>query len=129
LIELLKGSMPKDILFLEKRKVQERILAKIPIRYWSIRDEETEILFERNLDVKVSYSMNISLGGVFLVTKEELQVESMIRLHLFLPSTPFVSTLARVLWTDPQGAGVCFVGMKPKEVAALKEYLTQLKEL
>lgn len=129
MIELLKGSMSKSILFQEKRKVQERILAKVPIRYWSVRDEETEILFDRNLDVKVSYSMNISLGGVFLVTKEELPVESLIRLHLFLPSQPFLSTLARVLWTDVQGAGVCFVGMKPKEVESLKEYLTQLKEL
>jgi len=120
--------MPKDTLFREKRKVQQRILAKVPIRYWSIRDEETEILFERNLDVKVSYSMNISLGGVFLVTKEELPVESLVRLHLFLPTVPFISTLARVLWTDVQGAGVCFVGMKTKEVESLKEYLTQIIE-
>ena len=47
--------------------------------------------------------MNISLGGVFLVTKEELPVESLVRLHLFLPSMPFISTLARGLWTDQQG--------------------------
>jgi hypothetical protein len=120
--------MTKDTLFGEKRKVQQRILAKIPIRYWGIRDEETEILFEQNLEVKVSYSMNVSLGGIYLVTKEELPVESMVRLHLFLPSTPFISTLAKVLWTDKQGAGVCFVGMKPREVATLKEYLTQLAE-
>ena len=118
--------MPKPNNFDDKRKNGPRIRAKVPVRYWEIRDEEAEILFEGDQEAQVSYSMNLGTGGLYLFLKERVKVERLLRLHLFLPSTPeFLSVLARVVWVDNFGAGLCFEKIKAKDHAVLKEYLRQ----
>jgi Tfp pilus assembly protein PilZ len=121
-------SMP--LLFNEKRQVEARVPAQIAVRYRAIKGEnETEAVFDHHDEVKVSFSKNVSSGGIFLVTKEELDFESLLHLHIFLPHTPqFISVLARVMWTDQEGAGLCFVGMKQAEVERLKEQIEKIKK-
>ena len=120
-------SSDHGIPFSEKRKIEKRVSAKIPVRYLAIEGEQEHEILEKHHDqVQVSFSKNISSGGIFLCTQEELTVESLLRLHLFLPSSvDFVSVLARVMWTDQEGAGLCFVGMKQKEMERLKEELVR----
>jgi hypothetical protein len=114
--------------FSEKRQVEARVPAKIPVRYRALKGgDESEAAFDHHEDVKVSFSKNVSSSGMFLVTKEELYFESLLHLHIFLPNThEFVSVLARVMWTDREGAGLCFVGMKQAELAALKEHIGKI---
>ncbi len=116
--------------YTEKRKIEKRVPAKIPVRYMEVREDvQDEISQEHHDHVRVSFSKNISSGGIFLITQEELTVEGLLRLHLFLPSSPeFISVLARVMWTDQEGAGLCFVGMKQKELEGLKEQIAQMSE-
>lgn len=116
--------------FSEKRMVQQRVRVKFPVRYRAIRDEkESEITAEYHDGVQVSYSKNLSEGGMFIVTKEELYFDYLLRLHIFLPSTPvFISTLARVIWTDEEGAGVCFVAMELRDVETLKGYIGKIAQ-
>ncbi len=116
------------MLFNEKRQVETRVSAKIPVRYRAIKNEnETEAAFDHHDDVKVSFSKNVSSGGIFLVTKDELDFESLLHLHVFLPHSPeFVSVLARVMWTDKEGAGLCFVGMKQAELERLKDQIRKI---
>jgi hypothetical protein len=114
----------------EKRQVEKRVRAQIPVRYLPVHeDQQQEISREHHDRVRVSFSKNVSSGGIFLITKEELTVEGLLRLHLFLPSSSeFISVLARVMWTDREGAGLCFVGMKQKELERLKEQVGQMTE-
>jgi len=137
---LLKISMPNKkqagysknvtvpLLFNEKRQIESRVPAQIAVRYRAIKGEnEAEAAFDHHDDVKVSFSKNVSSGGIFLVTKEDLDFESLLHLHIFLPHTPeFISVLARVMWTDKEGAGLCFVDMKQAEVAVLKEQIRKI---
>lgn len=112
----------------EKRMVQQRVRVKFPLRFREIHDEqETEITAEHHDHVKVSHSKNLSEGGMFIVTKDELRFDYLLRLHVFLPSQPiFISTLARVIWTDEEGAGVSFVAMEPRDVETLKQYISKI---
>ncbi|GEM_PF-2956656 len=114
----------------EKRLVQQRVRVKFPVRFREIRNEkEAEITAEQHDRVKVSYSKNLSERGMFIVTKEELYFDYLLRLHIFLPSTPlFISTLARVIWTDEEGAGVSFVAMEPRDMESLKEYIGKIAQ-
>jgi hypothetical protein len=122
---LKKTPTPKEMIPHERRIVEQRVVAKIPVRYRAVHDEDdSEIAFAESKEVKVSYSMNVSSGGMYIATKEELPVESLLRLHIFpLSASFYISTLARIMWTDKGGAGVCFEGMRPKEVETLKEYI------
>jgi hypothetical protein len=126
----LEGVFPEVTVISEKRLVQQRVRVKFPIRFREIRDEkETEITAEHHDRVKVSYSKNLSEGGMFIVTREELYFDYLLRLHIFLPSTPlFISTLARVIWTDEEGAGVSFVGMEPRDKESLKAYIGKIAQ-
>lgn len=126
----LEDATRKETVVDEKRLVQQRVRVKFPVRFREIRDEkETEITAEHHDRVKVSYSKNLSEGGMFIVTKEELYFDYLLRLHIFLPSTPiFISTLARVIWTDEEGAGVSFVAMEPPDMESLKAYIGKIAQ-
>jgi len=123
-------NIPVPMLFNEKRQVEARVPAQIAVRYRAIKGEnETEAAFDHHEDVKVSFSKNVSSGGIFLVTKEDLDFESLLHLHVFLPHRPeFISVLARVMWTDQEGAGLCFVGMRQAEAAVLKEHIGKISK-
>jgi hypothetical protein len=129
-INNLENHSPEETVISEKRMVHQRVRVKFPVRFREIRDEnETEITAEHHDRVKVSYSKNLSEGGMFIVTKEELYFDYLLRLHIFLPSTSiFITTLAPVIWTDQEGAGVSFVAMEPRDMESLKAYIGKIAQ-
>jgi hypothetical protein len=118
--------MPKGHVFVERN--YPRVSTKIPIRYHEVPNKnEIEKIDEHNTRVKASHSMDVSLGGLCLVSKEPLNVGSFLRLHIYMASeSVFISTLARVVWANNAGAGIRFLAMKDEEMMALKEHINKI---
>jgi len=124
-----KPSTKSTPTFIEKRLIEERVPVKIPVRYMPVKgDKELELRAEDQDKVQVTYSKNLSSGGMFLVTKNELFFDSLLLLNVFLPSSgTYLSALAKVMWTDKEGAGLAFVEMNFKNLEKLKNYLKEVK--
>jgi len=119
--------MPDANMFVEKR-AHPRISAKIHVKYRLIEDQkEIDSVFELRKREQTSQSMDLSLGGLYLVSEQLLNVGSILRLDLSLPgqSDP-LSAFAEVVWANPTGGGLRFLAMKEKDREALKAYLNRL---
>ncbi len=118
--------MPDANMFLEKR-VHPRVSVKIPVKYRVIEDQkEIETVFERKKREQTSQTMDMSLGGLYLVTEQVLNVGSILRLDISIPeNAKMVSAFAEVVWSNETGGGLHFLAMKEEDVDALKNYLTQ----
>jgi hypothetical protein len=113
-------------MFLEKR-VHPRVAVKIPVKYRVIEDQkEIETVFERKKNEQTSQTMDVSLGGLYLVADQVLNVGSILRLDITLPEVSHpVSAFAEVAWSNETGGGLHFLAMKEEDVESLKNYLSQ----
>ncbi len=113
-------------MFLEKR-VHPRVSVKIPVKYRVIEDQkEIETVFERKKREQTSQTMDVSLGGLYLVADQVLNVGSILRLDITLPEISHViSAFAEVVWSNETGGGLHFLAMKEEDVDSLKNYLNQ----
>jgi c-di-GMP-binding flagellar brake protein YcgR len=118
--------MPDANMFLEKR-VHPRVSVKIPVKYRVIEDQkEIETVFERKKREQTSQTMDVSLGGLYLVADQVLNVGSILRLDITLPEISHViSAFAEVVWSNETGGGLHFLAMKEEDVDSLKNYLNQ----
>lgn len=118
--------MPEANMFLEKR-VHPRVSVKIPVKYRVIEDQkEIETVFERKKREQTSQTMDVSLGGLYLVADQVLNVGSILRLDITLPEISHViSAFAEVVWSNETGGGLHFLAMKEEDVDSLKNYLNQ----
>ncbi len=118
--------MPDANMFLEKR-VHPRISVKIPVKYRVIEDQkEIETVFERKKREQTSQTMDVSLGGLYLVADQVLNVGSILRLDISLPGhSVMISAFAEVVWSNETGGGLHFLAMKEEDVDSLKNYLSQ----
>lgn len=81
-------------------------------------------------------TMNISEGGVFVATHHILEVGSLVGLHLELPRESRILVLGEVKWTRvytgnddvPPGLGIQFVGLDTESVAAIRRFMTTIRE-
>jgi len=113
-------------MFLEKR-VHPRVSVKIPVKYRVIEDQkEIETVFERKKREQSSQTMDVSLGGLYLVADQVLNVGSILRLDITLPqNSHLISAFAEVVWSNETGGGLHFLAMKEEDVDSLKNYLSQ----
>lgn len=65
---------------------------------------------------------NISLGGMYLVTENELPYGTSVELEVYLPALrEDVSIEATVRWNKPDGIGVQFGSLRAREVWAFNQ--------
>ena len=68
---------------------------------------------------------NLSLGGMFILTDEKLEVGARVQLAFAIPGQR-IETAAIVRWRDGTGTGVQFDGLRARDVWALGKYFEQL---
>lgn len=113
-------------MFVEKR-IHPRISVKIPVKFRVIEDQkEIETVFERRKKEQTTQTMDVSLGGLYIVADQLLNVGSILRLDISLPDrSSLVSAFAEVVWANETGGGLHFLAMKEEDVESLKGYLTK----
>src|SRR5580658_9723114 len=118
--------MPEANMFMEKR-IHPRVSIKIPVKFRVIEDQkELETVFERKKKEQTTRTMDVSLGGLYIVADQILNVGSILRLDVSLPEkSSLISAFAEVVWANETGAGLHFLAMKEDDVETLKGYLTQ----
>jgi c-di-GMP-binding flagellar brake protein YcgR len=116
--------MPEANMFMEKR-IHPRVSVKIPLKYRVIEDQkELETVFERKKKEQTTRTMDVSLGGLYIVADQILNVGSILRLDISLPEkSVFISAFAEVVWSNETGGGLHFLAMKEDDVEFLKNYL------
>ena len=114
-------------IFVEKR-VHPRLSAKISVKYRVIEDQkEIETVFERRKKEQSTRTMDVSLGGLYIVADRSLNVGSILRLDISIPpQTSLISAFAEVIWANETGGGLHFLAMKEDDVESLKSYLQQI---
>lgn len=118
--------MPEANMFLEKR-VHPRVSVKVAVKYRVIEEQrEIESVFERKNRDKTSQTLDVSLGGLYLVADQVINVGSILRLDIDIPGqSSKVSAFAEVVWSNDSGLGLHFLAMKDGDVDTLKNYLSQ----
>lgn len=118
--------MPEANMFVERR-VHPRVSVKIPIKYRVIEDQgELATVFERKKKEQTTRTMDVSLGGLYLVADQFLNIGSILRLDISLPEkTSLISAFAEVVWSNETGGGLHFLAMKEEDVESLKSYLSK----
>lgn len=118
--------MPEANMFVERR-VHPRVSVKIPVKYRVIEDQgELATVFERKKKEQTTRTMDVSLGGLYLVADQLLNIGSILRLDISLPEkTSLISAFAEVVWSNETGGGLHFLAMKEEDVEALKSYLSK----
>lgn len=116
--------MPEANMFVEKR-IHPRLSVKIPVKYRVIEDQkELESVFERKKREQTTRTVDVSLGGLYIVAEQSLNVGSILRLDISVPGKPaLVSAFAEVVWSNETGGGLHFLAMKEDDVEILKTYL------
>lgn len=116
--------MPEANMYMEKR-VHPRVPFKIPVKYRVVEDpkEAKAVLNGKKAD-KSSRTINISLGGLYLVVDQVLGVGSVLRLEMNMPEIArVIPSFAEVAWSNNTEVGLRFLAMKEEDVGALKDYL------
>ena len=112
--------------FLERR-VHPRVSLLTPVRYLVIEDQKSnEMAFDPNKSEQTSQTMDISLGGVYLLADHSLKVGSILRLDITLPEISYlISVYAEVVWSNDTGGGLHFEVVLQDDLNVLKKYLPQ----
>ena len=116
--------MPEGKLFVEKR-AHPRYAVTLTVKYRLIEDRgEIEKILERRNQKLDSKTLDISLGGMYLVSREKLNLQSILNVELTLPgdTTPF-SVFSEVVWNNETGAGLHFITIREPDLERLKAYL------
>jgi uncharacterized protein (TIGR02266 family) len=103
------------------------------------RPLETEIDFGGDSQFFTGFTKNISAGGLFVATHEELEMGSTIRIKFGIPAIQReFDFMAEVRWhrpyretqpTVPAGYGVCFVNISQDDQTVLDSYLETAETL
>jgi len=121
--------MPEANMYVEKR-IHPRVSVKIPVKFRVIEEQkEIETVFERRKKEQTTQTMDVSLGGLYIVADQILNVGSILRLDISIPEkNSMVSAFAEVVWSNETGGGLHFLAMKEEDVEFLKGYLTKASE-
>ena len=116
---------PDANIFVEKR-VHPRISVKIPVKYRIIEDQkELESVFERKKKEMTTRTVDVSLGGLYIVADQTLNIGSILRLDITVPGkNSLVSAFAEVVWSNETGGGLHFLAMKEEDVEFMRTYLS-----
>jgi Tfp pilus assembly protein PilZ len=116
--------MPEAYL-LKERRVHPRIAVKIPVIFRVLDDqEEINNTVEWRKNVKNRHTMDISLGGMFIVADQPLREGNILTLEISIPDTPEkLKAMAEVVWSSETGGGIQFLAMNEDDMKSLKSYL------
>ena len=119
--------MPDTNSYVEKR-IYPRVQVNLPVKY-KVFEYETDLttVFERKKIIKNSHTLDVSSGGLFLMTDHALEVETMLRLDISLPTLSHeISAFAEVVWANPSGAGLRFAAIRNEDAETLRNYLSHI---
>jgi c-di-GMP-binding flagellar brake protein YcgR len=121
--------MPEANMFVEKR-IHPRVSVKIPVKYRVIEDQkELETVFERKKREQTTRTMDVSLGGLYIVAEQILNIGSILRLDISIPErSSLISAFAEVVWANETGGGLHFLAMKEDDADSLKSYLVKISD-
>ena len=121
--------MPEANMFVEKR-IHPRVSVKIPVKYRIIEDQkEIDSVFERRKKEQTTKTMDVSLGGLYIVAESVLNIGSILRLDISVPAkASIISAFAEVVWANETGGGLHFLAMKEEDVESLKNYLGSVSD-
>jgi c-di-GMP-binding flagellar brake protein YcgR len=121
--------MPEANMFVEKR-IHPRVSVKIPVKYRVIEDQkELETVFERKKREQTTRTMDVSLGGLYIVADQILNIGSILRLDISIPEkSSLISAFAEVVWANETGGGLHFLAMKEDDAESLKTYLVNVSD-
>jgi uncharacterized protein (TIGR02266 family) len=107
---------------LSQRRSQERVAARLSVQ-----------LHRENSTALREYSVNLSVGGLFLESEKLLEEGTPLVLHFELPDSRHIHCHARVAWVNdprhpncdhlPSGMGIQFVDLRPEDMEALREFV------
>jgi hypothetical protein len=103
---------------------RERTHPRVPygstVKVWKARTPE---------DIR---ALDLSRGGLFLRTEEDIPAGSYLTLTIELPQGPRFTALCRVAHREDgrirRGLGLEFIDVAPKALAAIEEYVTVAEE-
>jgi c-di-GMP-binding flagellar brake protein YcgR len=118
--------MPDANMFFERR-VHPRISLKIPVKYRVVDDlNEIKTVTEHKINNQASHTMDVSLGGLYLVADQALGVGTILRVEISIPEiSHMITAFAEVVWSNETGGGLHFDAMKEEDLESLKRYLSQ----
>jgi hypothetical protein len=71
-----------------------------------------------------SYILDISIGGVFIETKDRFKPGEAVIIHFSLPASPEpFSIFGKIAWSGPAGFGVRFDTLPPRQRLAIKTFV------
>lgn len=118
--------MPDGYL-LKERRVYPRIALKIPVIFRVLDDqEEIKSVIELRKKEKHGHTLDVSLGGLCVVTDQPLQEGSILSLEITIPDvTKTLKAMAEVVWSSETGGGIRFLTMDENDMETLKTYLSK----
>lgn len=85
-------------------------------------DRSLKVTLRAGDSVLECVTKNISLGGMYLITEDELPYGTPVELEVYLPALrEDVSIEATVRWVKPDGIGVQFGSLRAREVWAFNQ--------
>lgn len=116
--------MKEGELLMEKRE-NPRVSVKIPVQFKFVKNiDEIKTIEEWRKTEKNSYTLDLSLGGMYIALDLPLTVGSILKFKIYLyDKTNFVEVYAEVVRADEKGAGLHFLMMKDPEREFLQAFL------
>lgn len=113
---------------LKERRVHPRIAAKVPLEFKVLDDqEEIKNIHEKRKKEKNSQAMDVSLGGIFIMSDQPLREGNILNLEIAIPGAPDkLKAIVEVVWSNETGGGIQFLAMAEPDVEALKAYLDKV---
>ena len=118
--------MAEEYLLKEKR-VHPRISLKVPVSVRVLSDaEKADGTYDWRKSTKHQNTMDVSLGGIFLVTDQPLKEKDLLSMEISIPGTPEkLGAMAEVVWRNENGGGIQFLAMKEEDMKTLTAYLAK----
>jgi c-di-GMP-binding flagellar brake protein YcgR len=119
--------MSPDAYLLKERRVYPRISVKIPIVF-RVLDDKAEIksILDLRKKEKHGHTMDVSLGGLCVMSEQPVQTGNVLRLDISIPDTSkSLKAMAEVVWANDTGGGIRFLAMDEADIETLKSYLSK----
>jgi c-di-GMP-binding flagellar brake protein YcgR len=122
-----KGSPVPEAYLLKERRVHPRIALKIPVIYRVLDDqEEIKRVLELRKKEKYGHTLDVSLGGLCIVTDQPLREGSILSLEITIPDAPkALKAMAEVVWSSETGGGIRFLTMDENDMETLKTFISK----
>ncbi len=118
------------------RRRHPRVPLRLPVRLSTIDSEVDPVTQRPCFRISEETCVNVSRGGLFLVTEDPLAAGRRVLVEVDLPGADPVEAVGRVAWTRLHvdtdaslvrtGLGVEFIGGEPDQLARLESHLARV---